>query len=89
MTSAIAIPGLDQAPTRHAGLLAWVRSTAELTQPDRVHWCDGSDEEWAALGRSHSDSGSRLAEAAGLLDSLVLDDVFTEFLTVPAYDRLR
>jgi len=47
------------------------------------------DEERAALERSQPDSGSRLAEAAGLLDSLVLDDVFTEFLTVPAYDRLR
>ncbi|MDP3852337.1 phosphoenolpyruvate carboxykinase (GTP) [Phenylobacterium sp.] len=44
-----AIPGLDQAPTKHAGLLAWVRSVAEMTQPDRVHWCDGSDAEWAAL----------------------------------------
>ncbi len=44
-----AIPGLDQAPTKHAGLLAWVNSVAEMTQPDRVHWCDGSDAEWAAL----------------------------------------
>ena len=45
----MAIPGLDEAPTKHAGLLAWVREVAELTQPDRVHWCDGSDEEWNAL----------------------------------------
>ncbi|WP_309646144.1 phosphoenolpyruvate carboxykinase (GTP) [Phenylobacterium sp.] len=44
-----AIPGLDQAPTKHAGLLAWVRSVAEMTQPDRVHWCDGSDAEWETL----------------------------------------
>ncbi|UTP39641.1 phosphoenolpyruvate carboxykinase (GTP) [Phenylobacterium sp. LH3H17] len=44
-----AIPGLDQAPTKHAGLLAWVNSVAAMTQPDRVHWCDGSDAEWAAL----------------------------------------
>lgn len=40
---------LDDAPTSHARLLAWVREVAELTQPDRIHWCDGSDEEWAAL----------------------------------------
>jgi phosphoenolpyruvate carboxykinase (GTP) len=45
----MAIPGLDEAPTKHAGLLAWVREVAEMTQPDRVHWCDGSDEEWDAL----------------------------------------
>src|SRR3990167_2029879 len=44
-----AIPGLDQAPTKHAGLLAWVNGVAAMTQPDRVHWCDGSDAEWAAL----------------------------------------
>ncbi len=41
--------GLDQAPTRHARLLAWVRVVAALTKPDKVHWCDGSDAEWAAL----------------------------------------
>ena len=41
MTSAT-IPGLDAAPTNHAGLLAWVREVAELTQPDRVMFADGS-----------------------------------------------
>jgi phosphoenolpyruvate carboxykinase (GTP) len=43
------IPGLDPAPTKHAALTAWVREVAELTQPDRVVWCDGSDEEWSRL----------------------------------------
>jgi phosphoenolpyruvate carboxykinase (GTP) len=43
------IPGLDAAPTRHAKLLSWVRDIAELTRPDRVHWCDGSDAEWEQL----------------------------------------
>jgi len=44
-----AIPGLGTAPTDHAGLLRWVRDTAELTQPAEVVWCDGSDAEWTRL----------------------------------------
>jgi len=48
MTSAT-IPGLDSAPTKHEGLLAWVREVAELTQPDRVMFADGSDEEYERL----------------------------------------
>ena len=48
MTSAT-IPGLDNAPTKHQGLLSWVEEVAELTQPDRVVFADGSDEEWRRL----------------------------------------
>ena len=45
-------PGMTtdiQAPTTHAGILTWVTEIAELTQPDRIHWCTGSDEEWTEL----------------------------------------
>lgn len=52
MTSAT-IPGLrgsdGTAPTEHSELLAWVQEVAELTQPDRVVWADGSDAEWDRL----------------------------------------
>ncbi|TWD80847.1 phosphoenolpyruvate carboxykinase (GTP) [Kribbella amoyensis] len=40
---------LSAAPTEHAGLLAWVAEVAALTQPDRIHWVDGSDAEYARL----------------------------------------
>jgi len=57
MTSAT-IPGLDTAPTKHSGLLAWVREVAELTQPDRVEWSDGSEEEWNRLMALLVESGA-------------------------------
>jgi phosphoenolpyruvate carboxykinase (GTP) len=39
----------DAAPTRHARLLDWVRQVAELTTPERIVWCDGSQAEWERL----------------------------------------
>jgi phosphoenolpyruvate carboxykinase (GTP) len=53
------------APTTHANLLAWVEQVAELAQPDDVHWCDGSAEEYDELCRRLVDGGTfeRLADA--------------------------
>ncbi|WTW95322.1 phosphoenolpyruvate carboxykinase (GTP) [Streptomycetaceae bacterium NBC_01309] len=41
--------GLDKAPTKHSQLIEWVREIAELTQPDRIEWCDGSEAEYRRL----------------------------------------
>ena len=57
MTSAT-IPGLDTAPTKHEGLLAWVQEVAELTQPDRVVFADGSDEEAERLNAQLVEAGT-------------------------------
>ena len=50
-------PMIDS-PTTHRQLNDWVAEVAELTQPDRVHWCTGSDEEWAQLTAALEASGT-------------------------------
>ncbi|WP_237572838.1 phosphoenolpyruvate carboxykinase (GTP) [Mycolicibacterium lacusdiani] len=56
--TAATIPGLDDAPTKHEGLLAWVREVAELTQPDRVVFADGSQEEYERLAEQLVEAGT-------------------------------
>jgi phosphoenolpyruvate carboxykinase (GTP) len=53
------------APTTHQKLLAWVDQVAELAQPDEVHWCDGSAEEYDDLCQQLVDAGTfdRLSDA--------------------------
>src|SRR6201982_3948182 len=40
-----------QATTNHTRLQAWVEEVAALTQPDEVHWCDGSEDEYEWLSQ--------------------------------------
>ncbi|MBB3662822.1 MULTISPECIES: phosphoenolpyruvate carboxykinase (GTP) [Prauserella salsuginis group] len=56
--TAVAIPGLDDAPTTHSGVLSWVREVAELTTPDRVVWVDGSQEEAERINQELVEAGT-------------------------------
>ncbi len=47
--SAKVLKQLDEAPTAYGDLLQWVRSVAELTQPDSLYWVDGSQQEYDRL----------------------------------------
>ena len=56
--SSTTIPGFADAPTKNKKLLSWVQEVAELTTPDRIYWCDGSDAEWDRLTQELVASGT-------------------------------
>jgi phosphoenolpyruvate carboxykinase (GTP) len=63
-------------PTRNRALIEWVEEVASRTQPDDVHWCDGSAEEYDALARVLVEAGTfeRLSDAKRPNSYLALSD---------------
>ena len=56
-----AMQGLDlQVPAhvKHARLIAWVADMVALCKPERIHWCDGSQEEYERLCQQLVDAGT-------------------------------
>ena len=51
-------PPTPTPPIRHRRLLAWVAEVAELTKPEAIYWCDGSDAEWAQLTDTLVEAGT-------------------------------
>ena len=53
------------APTTNERLLSWVEEIATLTEPDEIHWCDGSAQEYDSLCQTLIDAGTfeRLSDA--------------------------
>jgi phosphoenolpyruvate carboxykinase (GTP) len=53
------------APTKNRRLTEWVKQVAELTEPDSIHWCDGSAEEYDELCQKLVEGGTfeRLSDA--------------------------
>ena len=46
--------------SKHARLNAWVEEAAQLCKPERVHWCDGSREEYQSMLRLMVLTGSAI-----------------------------
>jgi phosphoenolpyruvate carboxykinase (GTP) len=48
----------ERGGTTHGRLQAWVDEVAALTEPDDIHWCDGSPDEWADLTERLVEAGT-------------------------------
>src|SRR6201995_1759554 len=64
------------APTTNERLLTWVGEVASLVEPDAIHWCDGSAEEYDSLCAQLVEAGTfeKLSDAKRPNSYLALSD---------------
>jgi len=64
------------ANTENKRLLSWVEETAALTEPQEIHWCDGSAQEYESLCQALVDAGTfrKLSDAKRPNSYLALSD---------------
>jgi phosphoenolpyruvate carboxykinase (GTP) len=65
VTESTTTAATEEALTTNRKLLDWVGEVAQLTQPDSIHWCDGSADEYDRLCQGLVDAGTfeKLADA--------------------------
>ena len=49
---------ISDGPTTNTRLLAWVDEVIDMCNPDSVHWCDGSQEEYDKLAQFMTETGT-------------------------------
>src|SRR5437016_14640278 len=50
----------SRSENKHKKLARWVEEVAQMTKPDRIHWCDGFPEEYQATLRLRILSGTAI-----------------------------
>src|ERR1700729_2810881 len=58
MKTGIAEAAIAAPPTTNRHLIRWVEKMADLTQPEHIHWCDGSQAEYDALCNNLEEGGT-------------------------------
>lgn len=58
MTNNGSITSISAGTTQHEALNKWVSEWADFMQPDQIHWCDGSQEEYDNLCQQMVDKGT-------------------------------
>ncbi len=46
--------------TTNTKLNVWVDEVAQLTQPESIHWCTGSEEEWNQITQELIEKGTMI-----------------------------
>lgn len=71
-----------------AQIWQWIKSETKTAEGDLVTGALYAKLRDEALAKLSTQPGNRYSEAANILDQIILNDQFVEFLTIPAYKQL-